>query len=52
MSVPIQTEPAEGAREDDASAKTTKGPQPSQSAEDPAEGADDAPGADRGSPRG
>ena len=51
MSVPTQPEPAEGAREDDA-AKTATGPQPGQSSDDPAEGADDAPGADRGSPRG
>jgi hypothetical protein len=51
MSVPIQPEPAEGAREDDA-AKTAPGGQPKQSAEAPAEGADDAPGADHGSARG
>jgi hypothetical protein len=48
MPDPIHTEPAEGARDDDA-AQTATGPQPGQSAEDPAEGADDAaPGADHG----
>jgi hypothetical protein len=52
MSVPIHTEPAEGAREDDAAAKTAKGPKPSQSAEAPVEGADDAPGAERGADHG
>jgi hypothetical protein len=49
MPDPIHTEPAEGARDDDA-AQTATGPQPGQSAEDPAEGRDDdAPGADHGS---
>ena len=48
MPDPIHTEPAEGARDDDA-AQTATGPQPGQSAEDPAEGADDTPGEQPGS---
>ena len=46
MSGPTQNEPAEGARNDDASPKTAKGAGQGVSAEQPAEGADDASAGD------